>query len=66
MIFTNSRSSLTYCRVLPFFSENSGGCAMYTFPRLINSCMWRKKNVNNSVRMWLPSTSASVIRMIFP
>src|SRR5215469_12160368 len=22
--------------------------------------MWRKKNVNNRVRMWLPSTSASV------
>ena len=28
--------------------------------------MWRKKNVSNSVRMWLPSTSASVIRMILP
>ena len=35
-------------------------------PRLISSCMWRKKNVSSSVRMWEPSTSASVMMMILP
>src|SRR5207253_2756845 len=42
--------------------------AAYVFllPRLINSCMWRKKNVSSRVRMWLPSTSASVMRMTLP
>ena len=35
-------------------------------PRLISSCMWRKKNVSSSVRMCEPSTSASVMMMILP
>src|SRR2546423_1646251 len=62
--FTNSRSSLMYCCDLPFFSENSGGCAMKTLPRLISSCMWRKKNVSRRGRMWLPARDAAGIRMI--
>jgi hypothetical protein len=35
-------------------------------PCLISSGIWRKKNVSSSVRMWLPSTSASVMMMILP
>ena len=32
---------------------------MYTWPASTSSRIWRKKNVSSSVRMWLPSTSAS-------
>src|SRR5208337_3049415 len=63
---SKASSSLMYCIDLPFLIEYSGGCAIKTFPRLISSCMCRKKKVSSSVRMCDPSTSASVIRMILP
>ena len=62
--FVNSLSSLMYFSLLPFLIRYSGGCATKTCPRVISSCICRKKKVNNNVRIWEPSTSASVIMMI--
>ena len=57
---------MMYCSDFPFLMPYSGGCAMNTLPRLISSCMWRKKKVSSRVRMCEPSTSASVMMMILP
>jgi hypothetical protein len=51
---------------LPRMSWYSGGWAMKMRPRRISSGICRKKNVSSSVRMWLPSTSASVMMMTLP
>src|SRR5207248_2139594 len=61
---SNSRSFIRYFSTLPFFTLNSGGWAMKRCPASMTAFMWRKKKVSRSVRMWAPSTSASVIRMI--
>ena len=42
------------------------GLGELEFSFSINSRMWRKKKVSSRVRMWLPSTSASVMMMIRP
>ena len=61
---SNSRSDIRYFSTLPFLTLKSGGWAMKRWPASMTAFMWRKKNVRSSVRMWAPSTSASVIRMI--
>ncbi len=58
-----SRSLIRYFSARPFFTLKSGGCAMKRCPASITCTMCRKKNVSSSVRMWAPSTSASVIRI---
>ena len=58
-----SRSLMRYRSALPFFTLKSGGCAMNRCPASMTWTMWRKKKVSRSVRIWAPSTSASVMRM---
>ena len=58
-----SRSLIRYRSARPFFTLKSGGCAMNRWPASITCTMCRKKNVSSRVRMWAPSTSASVIRI---
>lgn len=41
-----------------------GACAMYRYPARTSCGMWRQKKVRSRVRMWAPSTSASVMMMI--
>ena len=43
-----------------------GGTAAKTRPASIMGRMYRKKRVSRRVRMWAPSTSASVMRMTLP